>query len=151
MGEHLPCTQGVTGSIPVVSTNFYLVDLIALNLWHWFQRLRNRLFFDICNDSLRIKFFDLEFVVKLLRAFGGCLGFSRRWRTWQAALSLGELQASVDPGISEWGNPLGVISKHRKEPTQGTETSKYLEEKRTIVIPQVVASERGEALKSLYL
>jgi hypothetical protein len=38
---------------------------------------------------------------------------------------------------------------HRAQ-TQGTETSKYLEEKRTIVIPQVVASERGEALKSLY-
>ena len=34
--------------------------------------------------------------------------------------------------------------------TQGTETSKYLEEKITIVIPQVVASERGPALKYLY-
>lgn len=31
--------------------------------------------------------------------------------------------------------------------TQGTETSKYLEEKRTIVIPLVVASENGTALK----
>ena len=31
------------------------------------------------------------------------------------------------------------------EPTQGTETSKYLEEKKTIVIPQVVASEKGRA------
>ena len=30
-------------------------------------------------------------------------------------------------------------------PTQGTETSKYLEEKKTTVIPQVVASERGLA------
>ena len=29
--------------------------------------------------------------------------------------------------------------------TQGTETSKYLEEKKTIVIAQVVASERAEA------
>ena len=29
--------------------------------------------------------------------------------------------------------------------TQGTETSKYLEEEKTIVIPQVVASERGIA------
>ena len=35
-----------------------------------------------------------------------------------------------------------------KEPTQGTETSKYLEEEKTIVIPQVVASERGEAQTS---
>ena len=29
--------------------------------------------------------------------------------------------------------------------TQGTETSKYLEEKKTIVIPKVVASEIGTA------
>ena len=29
--------------------------------------------------------------------------------------------------------------------TQGTETSKYLEEKKTIVIPSVAASERGLA------
>ena len=32
-----------------------------------------------------------------------------------------------------------------RQKTQGTETSKYLEEKKTIVIPQVVASERGIA------
>ena len=31
------------------------------------------------------------------------------------------------------------------ERTQGTETSKYLKEKKTTVIPQVVASERGTA------
>ena len=31
------------------------------------------------------------------------------------------------------------------EPTQGTETSKYLEEKKTTVIPLVAASERGPA------
>ena len=36
-----------------------------------------------------------------------------------------------------------------REVTQGTETSKYLEEKRTIVIPLVVASENGTALKYL--
>ena len=29
--------------------------------------------------------------------------------------------------------------------TQGTETSKYLEEEKIIMIPQVVASERGKA------
>jgi len=33
----------------------------------------------------------LGFMVKLLRAYGGCLGVGRRWRTWQAAKSLGEL------------------------------------------------------------
>ena len=31
------------------------------------------------------------------------------------------------------------------EPTQGTETSKYLEEKKSTEIPQVAASERGPA------
>ena len=39
------------------------------------------------------------------------------------------------------------ISSERK-PTQGTETSKYLEEKKTNVIPQVVASEKGTAQTS---
>ena len=84
-------------------------------------------------------------LIKRESAQGGCLGTDRRRRTWQAAKSLGELQASVDPGMSEWGNPLGVISKHRKEPTQGTETSKYLEEKKSIEIPKVAASEMGLA------
>ncbi len=36
-----------------------------------------------------------------------------------------------------------VLSARRR--TRGTETSKYPEEEKTIVIPQVVASERGEA------
>ena len=35
------------------------------------------------------------------------------------------------------------------EQTQGTETSKYLEEEKTIVIPLVVASERGLAQTSI--
>lgn len=51
--------------------------------------------------------------VKLLRANGGCLGGGRRRRTCQAAISFGELSRSVDPEISEWGNPAGVISSHR--------------------------------------
>jgi hypothetical protein len=72
---------------------------------------------------------------------------SRRRRTWQAARSLGELQASVDPGMSEWGNPARVIPRHsfRGEPTQGTETSKYLEEEKSNEIPEVAASETGRA------
>ena len=32
-----------------------------------------------------------------------------------------------------------------REPTQGTETSKYLEEKKSIEIPRVAASEKGRA------
>ena len=52
------------------------------------------------------------FMDKLLRANGGCLGIGRRRRTWQAAISLGERLTRVDPGISEWGNPAGVIPRH---------------------------------------
>ena len=47
-------------------------------------------------------------MVKLLRAYGGCLGARRRRRTWIPAISLGELELSFDPGISEWGNPPDV-------------------------------------------
>ena len=39
----------------------------------------------------------------------------------------------------------GVSSAARRKSTQGTETSKYLEEKKIIMIPQVVASEKGRA------
>ena len=54
----------------------------------------------------------VSFMVKLLRACGGCPGASRRRRTWQAAKSLGESQAGVDPRMSEWGNPSGVNTGH---------------------------------------
>ena len=57
----------------------------------------------------------------------------------------------MDPWISEWGNPAltechpwaQYIGPWKR--TRGTETSKYPEEEKTIVIPQVVASERGTA------
>ena len=49
-------------------------------------------------------------VVKLIRAYGGCLGAKRRRRTRLAAKSFGEPQAGNDPEISEWGNPYRVIS-----------------------------------------
>jgi len=42
---------------------------------------------------------------KIERAHGGCLGIRRRRRTCKAAISFGELHKSVDPRISEWGNP----------------------------------------------
>ena len=54
----------------------------------------------------------------------------------------GSKHASFDPWISEWGNPAGVMPGHpvvehmdRGKRTEGTETSKYLEEERTTVIP----------------
>lgn len=46
------------------------------------------------------------FLVKLLRATGGCLGINRRRRTRKPAISSGELEKSIDPEISEWGNPI---------------------------------------------
>jgi hypothetical protein len=51
-------------------------------------------------------------MVKLLRAHGGCLGTRRRRRTRLTAKSHGELYASVDPWVSEWGNPAGVMACH---------------------------------------
>ena len=42
---------------------------------------------------------------KLQRAHGGCLGAAGRRRAWLAAISLGELSASIDPRMPEWGNP----------------------------------------------
>jgi hypothetical protein len=39
--------------------------------------------------------------VKLLRAYGGCLGVKCRRRTWDTAKSLGEPCTGYDPGISE--------------------------------------------------
>jgi hypothetical protein len=74
-------------------------------------------------------------------ARGGCLGAGWRRRTRQPAISLGELDVSFDPGISEWGNPARYMRAtrsrihRRREATQGTETSKYLEEKKERSIP----------------
>lgn len=52
--------------------------------------------------------------------------------------------------MSEWGNPPEVnaqVSVHEYivygGETQGTETSKYLQEKKSTEIPRVVASESG--------
>eukprot|EP00831_Metopus_contortus_P030644 TRINITY_DN2508_c0_g1_i9.p4 TRINITY_DN2508_c0_g1~~TRINITY_DN2508_c0_g1_i9.p4 ORF type:complete len:160 (+),score=21.06 TRINITY_DN2508_c0_g1_i9:103-582(+) len=91
-----------------------------------------------------------------IRAYGGCLGISRRRKTRQAAISFGERQTRFDPEISEWGNPAEVMLCHLslnkiglKSDTQGSETSQYLQEKKIIMIPQVVASERGRVQTSL--
>ena len=55
--------------------------------------------------------------------------------------------------MSEWGNPAAVRQSSYTEyigivrRTWGTETSKYLQEKKSTEIPLVAASERGLALK----
>jgi|BioPla2DNA2_1021312.scaffolds.fasta_scaffold91219_1 hypothetical protein len=51
-------------------------------------------------------------MIKLERAYGGCLGTCSRRRTQQSAKSLGESKADKDPGVSEWGNPLTVMRQH---------------------------------------
>ena len=56
------------------------------------------------------------------------------------------MQTIYDPRISEWDNPIYwryIILKRKL--TQGTETSKYLEEKKTKVISLVAASETEQA------
>ena len=50
----------------------------------------------------------LRGMVKLERAYGGCLGVERRRRTWTAAISFGEPLTGFDPKISEWDNPRRV-------------------------------------------
>ena len=93
----------------------------------------------------------MGYMVKKLSAHGECLGSKRRRKTWQPAKSPGELATSFDPRISEWGNPIREIVSslteyigHEKR-TQGTETSKYLQEKKSTEISLVVASERERA------
>ena len=51
-------------------------------------------------------------MVKLQRAYGGCLGKEGRRRTWLPAIRFGELETSYDPEISEWGNPVCVMADH---------------------------------------
>ena len=45
-------------------------------------------------------------VVKRIRANGGYLGTQRRRRTWLPTKCSGELEANIEPEISEWGNPM---------------------------------------------
>lgn len=79
-------------------------------------------------------------MVKKLSAYGGCLGSKRRRKTWQPAKSPGELATSIDPRISEWGNPIEEILSSCNEyivaerQTLGTETSQYREEKKSTEI-----------------
>jgi hypothetical protein len=49
--------------------------------------------------------------------------------------------------MAEWGNPAGRESSHRRKTgqTEGTETSKYLEEEKSIEMALVAASERARA------
>ena len=58
---------------------------------------------------------------------------------------------SIEPRMSEWGNPLEQTSSTHApihnawEGTRGTETSKYPEEEKSNEMPTVAASEEGRA------
>ncbi len=110
LGEHLLCTQGVAGSSPVISTSTLTTEQVrksnpcrppsqsgsSSHVDHA-SELRSG-----CRQG------------KLRRVQGGCLGTKRRRRTRLPAKCLGELEASDDPGISEWGNPPGVMPRHSR-------------------------------------
>ena len=59
----------------------------------------------------------------------------------------GSRQTGFDPEVSESGNRLGFNSQdpRKRKGTQGTETSKYLQERKENSTPLVAASERGIA------
>jgi hypothetical protein len=67
-------------------------------------RERRRLVFENCIARIH--------TIKIVRAYGGCLGTGSRRRTWQAAISRVELQAGYEARISEWGNPARVMPCH---------------------------------------
>ncbi len=45
------------------------------------------------------------YMVKWISAYGGCLGGSRRWRTWKSAICLGELINELWSGDLRMGKP----------------------------------------------
>lgn len=119
MGEHLPCTEGVRGSSPLISTRKHqaLASASQGDLRSSGQRMtlgsleRGRTLTSITkkakrrNEELReVQRLRITWK-KLIRAYGGCLGNKSRRRTWYTAKSLGEPCAGANPGISEWGNP----------------------------------------------
>ena len=61
-----------------------------------------------CNVT-RLARVQKKFLAKRIRAHDGCLGIRRLRRTRKTAIILGELSTSIDPGVSEWGNPSSVI------------------------------------------
>ena len=67
-----------------------------------------------------------------------------------ATIRFGEVPSNLRSGDFRMGQPHQVnlddsVSKIIVEQTTGSETSQYREEKRTIVIPLVAASEKGGA------
>ena len=81
-------------------------------------------------------------IPKLRRANGECLGDRNRRRTWEAAISYGEVptyRRSVDVRMGKPSTRHGVLllPEHigQREGTRGTETSKYPEERKVKTTP----------------
>ena len=75
-------------------------------------RRKPSMLFDICvwkERKQRKREARLKTSAKRIRAHDGCLGIMRRRRTRQTAISCGEESISIDPQISEWGNPVSFI------------------------------------------
>ena len=91
----------------------------------------------------------IQVSVKRIRAHDGCLGAIRRRRTQRAAKSRGDRQRELIRGYpngeTPQSRPLRPRSEHigTRGDTRGSETSQYPEEKTSIEIPRVVASESG--------
>ena len=82
---------------------------------------------------------DRWYCVGLRRAYGGCLG-KESMKDVGGCDKPGE-RNGFDPGVSEWGNPAGVMAAARtrmhrvRGGTRGSETSQYPQEEKTTVIP----------------
>ena len=78
-----------------------------------------------------------------------------RWEAMKGVVSCDKPRgaaACFDPGMPEWGNPTGVMSRHpllntigREGQTGGSEPSQYPQEEKATAIPGVAASETGTA------
>jgi hypothetical protein len=127
------------------------LELRVKVLWHDGKKIKvkNCRKYELLSNERKDWNSDIRVLMKrkLQRAYGGCLGSQRRRRARQAAKICGDWQIRIDPQVPEWDNPPRaiVVPRFIGGLTRGTETSKYPEEEKTIVIPGVVASETGRA------
>lgn len=78
----------------------------------------------------------IDFLMGNLRAYGGCLGSKRRRRTWRGCDKF--RGGAKQPAIRKSPNGETLLVRETillssVERTQGSETSQYLEEKKTIL------------------